>query len=104
MKKYGVKESWIKLLNLPFGSRFSLMSNIRPLAVSKNGEQVIMVTDCSNIISFKTRTGEIKVALFLEGEMMKFSLRIVRGDVASYEESLVSPNRFSMTCSEDGKY
>ncbi|XP_044500203.1 F-box/kelch-repeat protein At3g23880-like [Mangifera indica] len=95
MKEYGVKESWIKLLNLPFDLRFSLMSDIRPLFVSKNGDEVVMVTDWSDMISFNTRTGEVK----------KVSMRVDRGHVVgSYKESLVSPNQFSMSCSEDGKY
>ncbi|XP_044500199.1 uncharacterized protein LOC123221408 [Mangifera indica] len=91
MKEYGVKESWIKLLNLPFDLRFSLMSDIRPLFVSKNGDEVVMVTDWSDMISFNTRTGEVKKVSMLD-----------RGHVVgSYEESLVSPNQFSMSCSED---
>ncbi|XP_044478658.1 uncharacterized protein LOC123205702 [Mangifera indica] len=92
MKEYGVNDSRIKLLNLPFDLRFSLMSDIRPLVVLKNGDEVVMVTDWSDMISFNTKTGEVK----------EVSLRADSVDVvASYKESLVSPNQF---CSEHGKY
>ncbi|XP_044500211.1 F-box/kelch-repeat protein At3g23880-like [Mangifera indica] len=95
MKEYGVTESWIKLMNLSLGLWLSNTRHIRPLTVSKNGDEVVMIIYWRNMVSFNPTTGEVK----------NVSLRVDRGHVtASYEESLVSPNRFGTTGSEDGTY
>ncbi|KAK8977688.1 hypothetical protein V6N11_013471 [Hibiscus sabdariffa] len=88
MKEYGVKESWAKLVSVKRSKVTSRFDFVLPLAISKNGDRVLLDIDNNKFVWYDLRSKKVKkvriegVPRAFEAEMLVESLVPLNGNGA----------------------